>query len=355
MTVGLARLADLARLTFAALLLCAAACRPELPPDAAPTGASQEPLEESLVVLPDDGADAVVSRFATARRAIDVDAYWLSDARVVNGLLAAIARGVRVRAVLEPSPYGAPDANQAAYAALSGAGADVRWAQRPKGFDHAKSWRVDEDEVFVSSANLTASGLERNREFVLRRRDPKAAERWEAVFAADLAGTDDATLASRLGADEGAAASSVAPGLVISPLDTRRTLTALAREARRRLVIETELFDDPTLANTLAALAHAAVRVEVMVSAEDAIPAVQAEMLRAAGITLAVVRTHYLHAKAMLVDDRSYAVGSPNLTASSWDVNREIAQVGQRPTVAARLAQILEADLAAAVALSPDR
>jgi phosphatidylserine/phosphatidylglycerophosphate/cardiolipin synthase-like enzyme len=323
-------------------------CRPDLPSNAARAPADG-PREESLLVLPDDGGEDVVATFAAARGSIDLEAYWLSDARIVGALLAATARGVRVRAVLEPSPHGAPDANQAAFAALAAAGADVRWAKRGKGFDHAKSWRVDGDALIVATANLTVSGLERNRELVVRLRDGGAERMWGAVFAADLAGVEDASLAPLLATDSRGTEASETSRLLVAPFGTRAALTSLARTARRRLLVETELFDDPALATELATVARAGARVDVLISADDAIPAVQAAILRAAGVNLLTLRTPYLHAKAMLADETSYAVGSPNMTTSSWDVNREIAWVGSRADVAARLAAVLEADVAAAV------
>jgi len=330
-------------------MLLALGCGPGLGPGAAPTGASKA----ALVVLPEDGDEVLLATFAQAQRSLDLEAYWLSEPRALAELAAAAARGVRVRAVLEPAPYGAVTANQPAWTTLAAAGADVRWSQR-NGYLHAKSWLVDGRTLVITTANLTTAGLVRNRELglVLDGEIDAGASAlvttWKQVFAADFAGTgaDErlAAEAARLALARAGTVDTPEDGLVVAPVAARAPLMALVAAAKRRIVIETEVFD---AADVTEALVHAADEgrdVTVLVSEANALPSTQATRLLQGGVALRLMRAPYLHAKVFLVDDRVYALGSPNVTRSAWDENRELALLGRAPAVVARLAAILDED-----------
>jgi len=178
---------------------------------------------------------------------------------------------------------------------------------------------------------------------------------WTRVFAADFAGAGaDQRLVSEgagLAFARAVPADEPGDGLVVAPVAARAPLMALLGAARRRIVIETEVFDAPDVAATLVQAANEGREVTVLVSAADALPPPQAAQLVQGGVTLRMMRAPYLHAKVILVDDRLYALGSPNLTRSAWDENRELALLGRAPATAARLAAILEQDGARATPL----
>ena len=84
----------------------------------------------------------------------------LTDTGIVHALEAAAARGVDVRILLDPSqPSSAPS-----YAALRGAGVDVRWYRSQGELLHAKAIVADATAVLFGSANWSGGGFARNRE-----------------------------------------------------------------------------------------------------------------------------------------------------------------------------------------------
>jgi len=305
-----------------------------------------------LIVLPDDGEDALLAEWRAARTSLDVEEYQLTDDVALALLCELAGQGIRVRVLLEPAPYGSPEANRPAFAELAAAGVDVRWASRPTGFVHAKAWLADEQWAVVSTSNLTFSGLKRNRELTLRTADPATVHALARVLEQDRDNLGDQavagalrTLAARDGGSAHQESSPATPGgLVVSPVSTRAVITGLLESARTSLAMATELFDDPTLAALLAKRAATGVSVLLLLSATDAIPASQAALLVEAGVDVRVLDQPYLHAKAVLADGARYLVGSPNLTRASLDVNRELGLRGGDAAVAAQLAVTLATD-----------
>jgi cardiolipin synthase len=76
------------------------------------------------------------------------------------------------------------------------------------------------------------------------------------------------------------------------------------------------------------------------------------QLLRA-GVRIFEYQPTMLHAKAILIDRAWCAVGSPNLDACSLRFNLEVALGTCDPRLVAELASWFEADLAAAVEVTP--
>ena len=109
----------------------------------------------ALVIEPDAGPDAIVDLIAGARTSVWTEMYLLTDARAVAALAERARAGCDVRVILEPAPYLNEDANQPAFAALSAAGADVRWSSPRFAYTHAKALIVDHARLAVLTLNLT--------------------------------------------------------------------------------------------------------------------------------------------------------------------------------------------------------
>ena len=95
-----------------------------------------------------------------AKHTLDLELFVLTDTGIVHALEAAAARGVDVRILLDPSqPSSAPS-----YAALRGAGVDVRWYRSQGELLHAKAIVADATAVLFGSANWSGGGFARNHE-----------------------------------------------------------------------------------------------------------------------------------------------------------------------------------------------
>lgn len=118
-----------------------------------------------LVTHPGDGIRAaVLAALRAARDTVDVEMFVLSDRLVLDALVAAAHRGVRVRVLLDPSQ----PQNVASMQILLSAGARVRfYAQAGDELLHAKLGIFDDAIVLFGSCNWSRSGFTRNHELDL--------------------------------------------------------------------------------------------------------------------------------------------------------------------------------------------
>ncbi|WP_051195709.1 phospholipase D-like domain-containing protein [Meiothermus rufus] len=130
------------------------------------------------------GREALLERLRQARREVWVAAFVLTDATVVEALVAAHRRGVRVRVLLESR-----NLQNSAHAALTQAGLEVRRDGNPYTMHH-KVMVLDGEWVVTGSYNFTTSAYRRNNENLLILRDAALAQRYllevEAIWKAGV-------------------------------------------------------------------------------------------------------------------------------------------------------------------------
>jgi phosphatidylserine/phosphatidylglycerophosphate/cardiolipin synthase-like enzyme len=239
-----------------------------------------------------------------------------------------------VRVILEPAPYQNEDGNQAAFAALTAAGARVSWSTPRFSYTHAKALIIDHARLAVLTLNLTGAGLGGNREYAAVDDDPDDVAAAEALFAADATGAD---------------ADRRVPGrLVTSPEDSRAVFTSLIDGARVALAVETEELTDPGIVSALMAARDRGVSL-TLVWPGPADSGSAFAKLAAAGATVRAVDAPAIHAKVVVADERAVYLGSANFTPTSLDRNREIGLRLDDAAAAARIAAIVADDAARGV------
>jgi phosphatidylserine/phosphatidylglycerophosphate/cardiolipin synthase-like enzyme len=316
------------------LLTAAPACAPPGAPVGVVADSGGPPIQ--VLVEPDAGPDAVLALLAAARSALWMEMYLLTDADAIAALVARRQAGCDVRVILEPHPYQADGANDAAHDQLAAAGVDVRWSSPRFALTHAKFAVVDHARLVVLTLNLTRAGLRGNREYVAVDDDPTDVAAAEQLIAADLTGAPAATTGG-------------GSRLVASPGGTRAPIQALFDGAAATLAVETEELSDPAMVDALAAARARGVAVSVGLPASGTSGATTAAGadLTAAGVTVRAVGAPPLHAKAVVADGRALFVGSVNLTATSLDANREVGLLLTGDDAAARvIGETIAADLA---------
>jgi phosphatidylserine/phosphatidylglycerophosphate/cardiolipin synthase-like enzyme len=127
---------------------------------------SVEKTEISVFTSPEQSSlDRVIRRITEAKKRVDIEVYMLSEKRIIDALKEAKMRGVIIRVILEPNPYGNPYINKKTFATLEKAGIPVVLADDKRYvFTHAKFMLVD-DVYVVMTANMTHSAFVTNREF----------------------------------------------------------------------------------------------------------------------------------------------------------------------------------------------
>ena len=312
-------------------MLCLGVACGDLPLDARTQPAAAVPV--TVLVEPDAGPDAVRALLAGARRSLWMEMYLLTDASTIQTLVARRLAGVDVRVILEPHPYQADGANQAAFDQLAAGGVDVAWASPRFALTHAKVAVVDHARLVVLTLNLTRAGLTGNREYALVDDDARDVAAADALVAADLTGV--------------AAATGGVGRLLVSPTSTRPALAAALARAGRVVSVETEEVSDPAVVGALidARARGCAVSIALPGSGTSAATNDAARRLAAGGVVVRLVDVPAVHGKAIVADDWLY-VGSANLTTASLDANREVGLGLGDPAALRLVAGTISDDLA---------
>jgi cardiolipin synthase len=303
-------------------------------PPAAPAGAA------ALLVGPDDGAAPVLSFIRGAQRSIAVEMYLLTDDDSIQALADARASGRTVQVILEPHPFGADGANQAAWDRLAAAGVDLGWASRRFALTHAKLLVADGSRALVMSLNLTHAGLNTNREYAIADSDPRDVGDAAAIFAADRVASP-------------APAPAAQGRLLASPVNARARLADLIAGARRSIAIEIEELSDDGMVGALVAASARGVAISVVLPGANRSTSTDAaaRALSAGGASVRALAAPTVHGKAIVADGARLYVGSINLTAASLDQNREFGLRLDDPVRAGRVAATIAADWARAAEL----
>lgn len=129
---------------------------------------------------PNGGTAAAITREITnAHKSIDIAAYELTNTAISNALIAATARGVLCRIVIDPK---ADNPKAKTLRALKAAGIPIRPDHREK-IQHNKYAIIDGTRLITGSYNWSNDAEHRNAENTLILNDPTTIKAFEADFA----------------------------------------------------------------------------------------------------------------------------------------------------------------------------
>jgi phosphatidylserine/phosphatidylglycerophosphate/cardiolipin synthase-like enzyme len=314
----------------------------------------------TITVLPQDGRGVYLDAFAEARSEIRIEICVLEDPVVLGGLEDALARGVRVRAIVDRGKYAAltPErANLAARVVAAGGRLHLSNPVFPRSFP--KVILIDGRRAVVGSACLDSKTFARYRDYAYVTDQRAVVRDLGRLFEGDW----------RFSRPPGVrpvpafnpTPPLAAPDLMVGPVTATSRLVAFVQRARRTLDVTTELLGNPTLEGELAAAVTRGVRVRLISPLQvnggsAAVQRRQGASLRAlagAGVRVHVTRRPesaarpYMHARSMVADGRAAYLGSISLSPDSATANREVGLVIRAPRAVRRLADRFAADFAA--------
>ena len=264
-------------------------------------------FSDRIAITPQERRSAVLRVIGTARSRLLMSLFRCDDFGVLDALVDALRRGVRVEVLMTDRARGGRKDRDRIETMLRDAGAALHRYGDPVVKYHAK-YIVADDRALVASANWTHKCLERTCDFALITADRAAVRALAAVFAIDC---QETALASDLAHER----------LIIGPENARQRLTTLLDGARRRIDIIDPKLTDPAMCAVLAERRRAGVRVTCIES--DRLGDLAA------------------HGKLVMVDDRIAVVGSLSLSPMQLSFRRELALTTADPVVIASLRRFL--------------
>src|SRR3984885_11353532 len=264
----------------------------------------------SLLILPDQGENAIYNFVNSATSSIDVTIYELNDTTLENDLVSREKAGVDVRVILDQAQK---TYNTAAYNLLTAGGVGVTYSSTAFTYTHQKTITVNNDESYISTGNFDTTYYATSRDYGVFDTDPNDVAAIVAVFNADCAKT---SITPSDGDD-----------LVWSPTDSQTRLLALINGAQHSLDIEQEEFSDTAIVNAIVADENRGVTVRVVVESPSSYTSELNEVTSAGGKDTGYSSStgFYVHAKAIIADfgasTAKIFLGSENFSDNSLNDN----------------------------------
>lgn len=107
----------------------------------------------SIIIFPDDTAHEIMSAIDSAQESLRIKMFIFSDPGLINAVIAAKNRGVKVKVMLNPSRNNGEEENQETRKMLEEAGIEVRDSNPFFSITHEKSMVIDERMAFIKSLN----------------------------------------------------------------------------------------------------------------------------------------------------------------------------------------------------------
>jgi phosphatidylserine/phosphatidylglycerophosphate/cardiolipin synthase-like enzyme len=292
---------------------------------------------QRLIVMPNDGAEAVLGLIALAQRELLLKQFKLESPEVLQALDDAHARGVRVRVMLNPHTSGGVRWNDSAFERLQAAGVDVAWTSDRFPVTHEKSMVIDRKEVLISTFNLSNKYFTQTRDYGIVTFATEVVEQVIACFEADWERREFEP--------------DLTTGLFWSNQYSRGQIAHLIDEAEDTLDIQHPKFVDAVILDRVIKARERGVKVRVLCGGKHGISDwdiydtfSSLRIMRHAGVKIRRQKHLKLHAKLILVDGRYAQTGSMNLDRSAFDVRRELGVGSDAEDVLMRLKRIFEAD-----------
>lgn len=273
--------------------------------------------EITLFKQPDAGRKPILDAIKNASQEILVEVYLLSDKEIIQALEDASEKGVNVYIMLEQHPFGGGNLNSFTESEIRSSGIHFKWTNPAFSLTHQKTIIIDKYKAFILDQNLTASSFSKNREYDILDLNPNDVLEIRNIFISDW---------------ERKSFISTSTHLIISPINSRSSITALINGSYKTIDIEAEEIEDNQIISILKEKAKTT-NIRIILPSFSQISSNKdvALRLKESGISVKTLSSPYIHAKLMLIDDSKAYTGSVNLSAQSMDENRELGIILSEP------------------------
>lgn len=250
-----------------------------------------------------------------AQTSLDIQMYLFTVRDLATRLVAAKARGVAIRMILDPDEAG----NYNVEPTLTSGGVNWKNASTLYTYSHAKYVLADHDQAVIMSMNWNADAMTNERNYGVVDRDPEDVADLQAIFDQDWALANGQTVA---------APDLTCTRLVVSPTNAKVRILEHIKSATSTLDVEVMYITETSVRNEILAAKARGVTVRVIIN--DPMDA-SVPYFKMAGIPVKEPGPFYLHAKLLIADSVAF-VGSVNMSPTSLAKNREVGVLVFEPS-----------------------
>ena len=281
----------------------------------------------SLIVLPDDTGKQIIDAIDSARESILIKMFLFSDPGLINAVITAKNRDVKVRVMLNPTRHNGEPENELTRQRLLEAGIEVRDSNPEFTVTHEKSMVIDDRVAFIKSLNWEPKNFIETRDYAIITYHRHEIKEIAMCFEADW---------YRKNFNPGENLN-----LIWCSNNGRTRIAKFIDEAKHTLFVQNERFQDLVIIERLVHAASRGVKIHVMarpphtLKEEKLIEGVGGlRIMDDVGIQIHKLKFLRLHGKMLLADGCRAIVGSINLSPGSFDHRRELAiEVHDAPVI----------------------
>jgi cardiolipin synthase A/B len=296
-------------------------------------------MTHSLIVLPDDTAKPILDAVFNAKKTLQIRMFLFTDPELINAVIAAKRRGVKVRVMLNPARRGGESENDETKTKLAHAGIEVIDSNPVFDLTHQKSMVIDGETGFIESFNWETRDLTVTRDYAVVTTQKMEVQEMDDCFEADWE------------------RKSFSPGdhsqLIWCPNNGRERIANFIDSAKHSLWLQNERYQDTVIIERLVKALERGVSLHILarpphtLKKEKLVEGVGGlRIMHDVGAKIHTLKGLKLHAKMILADDKRAVVGSINLSPGSFDGRRELAIETDAHHVVKRLYETAQTDWA---------
>lgn len=294
-------------------------------------------MSRSLIVLPDDTAQPILDAINAASKSLRIKMFVFSDPGLMDAVIKAHKRGVKVRVMLNPARRSGESENQESRKKLSAAGVEVLDSNPAFDLTHEKSMVVDDHAAYVKSLNWEPRNLTETRDYAVSTTHKHEVDEIIECFDADWTRSE------------------FNPGdhshLIWCVGNGRQRIAQFIDEAKHSLWLQNERYQDPVIIEHIVRANRRGVKVHLMarpphkLKKEKLIEGVGGlRILEDVGVKIHKLKHVKLHAKLLFADGVRAIIGSINIAPGSFDSRRELAIEVRDDDIVDRLHTVLHHD-----------
>ena len=294
-------------------------------------------MSHTLIVLPDDTAKPIVDAIDGAKKSLNIRMFLFTDTTLIDAVIAAHKRGVKVRVMLNPARRSGESENEEARKLLTDAGISVHDSNPAFALTHQKSMVVDNGTGFVESLNWEPKDLTKTRDYAVVTTHGHEVAEMVACFEADWEHKEFKPAPQST--------------LIWCPNNGRQRMAEFIDATQHTLWLQNERYQDQVIIERLVRAARRGVKVHILAKPPHSLKPDKLiegvggmRILQDVGAKVHTLKHLKLHAKMLCADSKRAIVGSINIAPGSFDDRRELAIETDDPVAVKRLEKVARHD-----------
>ncbi len=294
-------------------------------------------MSHTLIVLPDDTAKPIVDAINGATQALNIRMFLFTDTTLIDAVIAAHRRGVKVRVMLNPARRSGESENEEARKQLTDAGVEVRDSNPAFALTHQKSMVVDHAIGFVESLNWEPRDLTKTRDYAVVTTKGHEVAEMVACFDADWERKEFTPQPHSK--------------LIWCPNNGRQRMAEFIDSTQHTLWLQNERYQDQVIIERLVRAVRRGVKVHILAKPPHSLKPDKLiegvggmRILQDVGAKVHTLKHLKLHAKMLCADSQRAIIGSINIAPGSFDARRELAIETNDAAAVKRLEKVAQHD-----------